>query len=94
MLAVSLGELAVTHLSTTHTGLANSEHCHPAGLLLKTNVLLRHEQEGSLERLQVTPSMATSVLFSWYQCAGDIPGDTETHGPNCGYGPSDCQAMC
>ena len=30
-------------------GLANSEHSHPAGLLLKTNILLQHD--GNSERL-------------------------------------------
>lgn len=31
------------------SGLANSEHSHPAGLLLKTSILLQHD--GSSERL-------------------------------------------
>lgn len=53
----------VSHItpSLLPTGLANSEHCHPAGLLLKTNILLHHEQEGSLERLQVQLSGPSSL---------------------------------
>jgi hypothetical protein len=34
-------------------GLANSEHNHPAGLLLKTNVLLQHDGDGQSGRLEV-----------------------------------------
>ena len=40
-------------------GLANSEHSHPAGHLLKTNILLLHENEGDSQRLQVW------TLFDW-----------------------------
>ena len=35
------------------SGLANSEHNHPAGLLLKTNVLLQHDGDRQSGRLEV-----------------------------------------
>ena len=39
------------------SGLANSEHSHPAGLLLKTNILLQHNGDGQSGRLEVKGQM-------------------------------------
>jgi len=51
-------------------GLANSEHSHPAGHLLKTSILLQHDSDNERLTIGTLPSHLATLLL--WQCHSEL----------------------